>query len=59
MLDSTRVKDHSLFKEKSMKAWEEQMATRDAHYASIRRTKGASFGKSVGKVNLITENVRE
>ena len=58
MLDSTRVKDHSLFKEKSMEAWEEQMATRDAHYASIRRTKGASFGKSVGKVNLIMENVR-
>jgi len=53
------VKDHSLFKEKSMKAWEEQMATRDAHYASIRRTRGASFGKSVGKVNLIMENVRE
>ena len=53
------MKDHSLFKEKSMKAWEEQMATRDAHYASIRRTKGASFGKSVGKVNLIRDNIRE
>jgi hypothetical protein len=59
VLDSTREDDHSLFKKKSMKAWEEQMATRDAHYASIRRTRGASFGKSVGKVNLIRDNIRE
>ena len=59
MLVRTREDEHSLFKKKSMEAWEEQMATRDEHYASIRRSRGASFGKNVGKVNIIRNNNRE
>ena len=45
--------EHDIFKKKSMEAWEKQMEDREEHYASIRRSRGASFGKNVGKVNII------
>jgi hypothetical protein len=59
VLVRTREDEHNLFKKKSMEAWEKQMETRDEHYASIRRSRGASFGKNVGKVNIIRNNNRE
>ena len=33
------------------------METRDEHYASIRRSRGASFGKNVGKVTIIRNKI--
>ena len=38
--------EHDIVKKKSMEAWDKQMVDREEHYASIRRSRGASFGKN-------------
>ena len=57
VLVCVKEEEHEIVKKKSMEAWEKQIEDREEHYASIRRSRGVSFGKNAGKV-IISSKIK-
>ena len=50
VLVGVKEEEDEMIKKISMEAWEKQNEDRKEYYAGIRRSRGVSFGKEVGKV---------